>query len=697
MSALIIPAAAHALTVGDARLAAQHLSAGESHSLAVGPDGGVLAWGDNFYNQCDVPAGLDGVIAVAAGYTHSLALRADGTVVAWGGEGGTLYVPPNTNGAVAIAAGFDHSLVLSTAGTVTAAGSNNAGKCDVPSGLTDVVAVAAGYDHSLALKSDGTVVAWGSNTAGQCNVPPGLNSVVAVAAGGLHSLALRSDGTVVAWGRNTEQQCSVPTTLNNVVHISAGLLHSLALKSDGTVVAWGGVTELYTDAAVFVPSGLTNSVAVSAGGRHSLAVLQNGTFAAWGTNSSGQAFGVTSVEPLPWSTEIPVGSAFTVSFSAPVQAGSAYGQVSVKDSSGNVVAIDKSVSGNRLIIKPKSPLSSNARYTVLIPASAVKDAWGNTSIGARFEYTTPDTAPPVVTSIDPPDGARVVSVSQALSMVFNEGIVAGSKFTEIALKNAQGTAIPCTVTISGSGNRVLLVTPKSSIKGPGAYSLSVPADALQDTRGNRFAGRVTRFEIVLPTALTFSAPSSSSYASAKVSGVLKDANGKPIANKPVQIQYSSGSWKNAATVYTDASGKFAKTVNPKAKTTYRAYFAGDATYLAKASVSFTVLPKVKLTRSTSWTTLKRNKAYYAKGYVEPYHSTSDSNKVKIRAYKKGSDGKYRYVKSFKASYVYSSKTKTAYKAKVVLTSKGSWMLKAYHAKDSKNYTTYGSADYVKVK
>ena len=44
----------------------------------------MVAWGDNDYGQCNVPAGLSGVVAVAAGAYHSLALKADGTVVAWG-------------------------------------------------------------------------------------------------------------------------------------------------------------------------------------------------------------------------------------------------------------------------------------------------------------------------------------------------------------------------------------------------------------------------------------------------------------------------------------------------------------------------------------------------------------------------------------------------------------------------------------
>src|SRR6266852_3849015 len=59
----------------------QGIAAGASHSLALKPDGTVLAWGDNFYEESTVPASLTGVVAIAAGGNHSLAIEADGTVV----------------------------------------------------------------------------------------------------------------------------------------------------------------------------------------------------------------------------------------------------------------------------------------------------------------------------------------------------------------------------------------------------------------------------------------------------------------------------------------------------------------------------------------------------------------------------------------------------------------------------------------
>jgi len=67
------------------------VAAGSSHTVALRPDGTVMAWGqllvDGTWTKrlspMSVP-GLTGVVAVAAGTVNTLALKADGTLVAWG-------------------------------------------------------------------------------------------------------------------------------------------------------------------------------------------------------------------------------------------------------------------------------------------------------------------------------------------------------------------------------------------------------------------------------------------------------------------------------------------------------------------------------------------------------------------------------------------------------------------------------------
>jgi len=92
------------------------IAAGGSHSLALGANGTVFAWGNNLMRPGDpisthglasVPEGLTGVVAIAAGEVHNLALKADGTVIAWGAAPsvGQATVPSGQNAVIAIAAG----------------------------------------------------------------------------------------------------------------------------------------------------------------------------------------------------------------------------------------------------------------------------------------------------------------------------------------------------------------------------------------------------------------------------------------------------------------------------------------------------------------------------------------------------------------------------------------------------------------
>jgi alpha-tubulin suppressor-like RCC1 family protein len=249
----------------------------------------VVAWGDDYYNEADVPPGLTNVIAVASGYEHNLALQSEGTLVSWGYTNATAnWVPTNLPRVKAIAAGWYYNVALLQDGTVTNWGPSSADLYDLtamPAGLTNVTAIAASAQHSMALRADGKVLSWGKNNSGETNVPTDLTNVVAIAAGGMHSLAVKADGTVVAWGDNGYGQSNVPSGLSNVTAVAAGWVHSLALKGDGTVVAWGD--DSYGQS--IVPPGLSNVISIAAGSYssapgYSLALQKDGTVVAWGSS-----------------------------------------------------------------------------------------------------------------------------------------------------------------------------------------------------------------------------------------------------------------------------------------------------------------------------------------------------------------------------------------------------------------------------
>ena len=268
------------------------VSAGGSHSLAVGSDGNAYAWGDNsYYGQLgdgtsgsyrstpvrvrkpdrktypDLPKDFT-YAQVSAGSNYSLAVGSDGNAYAWGS---------NSNGQL----GNGTTSYNAQTTPVRVKTPDRKTYPDLPKDFT-YLQVSAGYDHSLALGSDGNAYAWGSNSNGQLGNNSGYNSSVPervrdpanptdkskglkatqVSGGEWHSLAVGSDGNVYAWGVNNLGQLgnntsgdyansSVPVRVRDpanptdtskglkATQVSARYWHSLAVGSDGYVYAWG--------------------------------------------------------------------------------------------------------------------------------------------------------------------------------------------------------------------------------------------------------------------------------------------------------------------------------------------------------------------------------------------------------------------------------------------------------------------------
>ncbi len=241
------------------------------HGMALRADGTVTNWGANSYGQCNVPAGLSNVVAIAAGGRHSAAVRRDGSVTSWGDNllGQITNMPPNLTNVVDVKAGLWHTLALRADGTVTAWGDLYIRTNPVPAGLSGVRAISAGPRHNLALKCDGTVVAWGFthpnllNNFLPTNVPAGLGNVIAISAGMEHNQALLADGSVVVWGNTNNPGVAGAVTLTNVAALSAGWHYGAALLADSTVQGWGqGDTEITMDSVVSLAAGADQTLVV---------------------------------------------------------------------------------------------------------------------------------------------------------------------------------------------------------------------------------------------------------------------------------------------------------------------------------------------------------------------------------------------------------------------------------------------------
>ncbi len=296
-------------------------AAGTTMSMGLGSDGMVYAWGTNTTGLGDgtsdtsanpvkvvLPSDVNPdfrFTQVAVGGRHTLALGNDGNVYAWGsvtgglGDGRTYSSPtpirvakpgeaPSGFSYVQISAGSEHNLAIGNDRKVYAWGSDANGRLGlgdgsseskvpkplaVPSGMSKspvYIQISAGSSHSLALDQDGRAWAWGSNGSGQVKsdgddepvpvqvaLPRGASGSFAykrVAAGDNHSLAIGNDQVVYGWGDDSHGQLGdgrstgQPATARDpndasqglkAGSISAGDNHSLAIGSDGIAYGFG--------------------------------------------------------------------------------------------------------------------------------------------------------------------------------------------------------------------------------------------------------------------------------------------------------------------------------------------------------------------------------------------------------------------------------------------------------------------------
>ena len=306
-----------------AGVTASQVAPGNSHTVALGSDGAVYAWGDNAHGELGnatttasptpvvvgLPAGTT-ITSVGAGYLDSYAVTSTGAVYAWGygalgelGNGGTadalspvLVSLPSGVSVAAVSAGYAHTLALTTTGAVYAWGSNASGqlgdgtktstdvpvKTAVPSGTT-VTMVSAGYGHSLALTSTGGVLAWGANDHGQLGTGTLISSATpvavnlagahasSVAAGFRHSAATTTSGAALAWGDNGSGELGTGQPGSALAQSLTPVAMTLSGASATSVTAGAGFTLVLTTAGSVLGAGDNSYGELGTGNRTSTA------------------------------------------------------------------------------------------------------------------------------------------------------------------------------------------------------------------------------------------------------------------------------------------------------------------------------------------------------------------------------------------------------------------------------------------
>lgn len=213
---------------------------------------------------------------------------------------------------------------------------------------------------------------------------------------------------------------------------------------------------------------------------------------------------VITYSPEPWATEVAVNANLVLTFSENVRA--AAGTIEIfrsTDDTHPVLTIPAlsdrvTILNNVVTINPAADLEHGTSYFVQVTEGAFTDNAGNGNAGIaginawRFVTTSaPDTAAPVATSYSPAGNATHVPVSTALTLTFNENVLAGEGNIEIV--NAADNEV---VTTIQAGDKALVAIKDATVsintsgllKQGGSYYVLIQPGAFTDESGNGYAG-----------------------------------------------------------------------------------------------------------------------------------------------------------------------------------------------------------------
>jgi hypothetical protein len=290
-----------------------------------------------------------------------------------------------------------------------------------------------------------------------------------------------------------------PTTITNgAITLSPPVAGTVTLASDG-------VTLTFTPTGSFNPGANYTATVSGFNDTEGNPVATATDSFTTGTLSSSAGLVVNSVTPANGVTGVPVNSNVVFTFSAPVDPATVSAATMNVEiySNGAALAGAYSVSGSGVTFTSQTALPGSTQLYVWV-GSNVKDLAGNACTGWSSTFTTantPDTTPPTVASVTPPNNATNVGQNTQVVVTFSKSI---NPFTvnsnSVALLNGD-TVYSYSYTISPD-NRTVTLNPYVNGLPAGATITVAATHAIQDLSGNALTDFTSQFTVVpqVPTS-----------------------------------------------------------------------------------------------------------------------------------------------------------------------------------------------------
>lgn len=284
---------------------------------------------------------------------------------------------------------------------------------------------------------------------------------------------------------------------------------------------------------------------------------------------------ITSRSPLHQATDVSANSLVTISFNENIETVS--GIITIKRASDNtnVISVDVTNASPHLqktssSITLSAPLKPNTSYYVYIPASAIRDLYGNyfagltTSSAWTFKTSATQNTLPLIMSLSPADNAVNVTPGDHVLITFDKNIYKGSgdinlrrvSDNSIAYTTPMWSAVDVKIINGGSTAEILLPHLKNE-----TYYVEIPGTAFLDANNNYFAGFTNqmgwRFQMIYdaPSIQSFSPASAPQGGTLTITGTnFREVSNVTIGGMPASSFVVNSSTSITATLGAGATG-----------------------------------------------------------------------------------------------------------------------------------------------
>lgn len=230
------------------------VAAGDRHIIVATDDNQIYGWGNNFFQQTQMPAmqesqiKQEGIAKLGAGVQYSVVLTKNKNLVVWGSTLASRLnlIPSTVQGKVE---DFDTSainmLVRKTDGSIELLGVRGAeNDTNMPEELKDgsvkVADVALTSNSAAAIDEDGKLYVWGpsrSKLSGD-NIPKFSSPLVKIEGGDTTLTALDKEGNIYTWGVDNYGELKSPEGKFNQIY--ASYFNQYAVNDeDSKIETWG--------------------------------------------------------------------------------------------------------------------------------------------------------------------------------------------------------------------------------------------------------------------------------------------------------------------------------------------------------------------------------------------------------------------------------------------------------------------------